>query len=85
MPLEIAFRGHIVMCGKEAGVVSAKGGLQLGERPDVELSLLAFGISIERGAKRSFGRDHLAANPADRFLGACAEQSASGALMGKRE
>ena len=50
--------------------------LDLGQRPDVELALLAFGIGIERGREGALRRRHLAHQPADRLCGALAEERA---------
>ena len=70
MPFEIALRGHVVMRSKKFGIVLAEQRRDLGERPDVELPLLAFRVGVERGAERPSGAGHAArATPRSRVRG----------------
>ena len=61
------------MCGKQRRIVLAEDVLDLGERPDVEFALLAFGVGIERRAERAALGGHLALEPGDRLARAGAE------------
>ena len=54
--------------------VGAEQRVDLGLAPDVELALLAFAVSVERGRERALAGEHLARQPLDRLLGAAAEQ-----------
>ena len=50
-PSKLPSGGHVVMLREECGIVGAQDLTDLGQRPDVELALLAFGIGIERGRR----------------------------------
>ena len=67
--LEIALGRDVVVPREERGLVLADGVLDLVERPDVELALLAFASRrrARRRTRRSSGR-HLAREPLDGFL-----------------
>ena len=85
MAFEIARCSHVVVRGKEAGVLLAEHILDLGQGPHVELSLLALGIGIEGGAERALRRRHLPLEPADGLARPRAEQRVAGALPCERE
>jgi len=83
--LEIALCRHVVVAREERGIVRPEDFCNLGERPDIELALLAFGIGIERGAERAIGRRHLAREPGHGLLRARAIKRFAGALIRKRQ
>ena len=70
---------------EESGVVLAEHLLDLGERPDVELALLAFRIGVERSRERAARRRHLAREPGHRLACARAKQQLAGAHMRERQ
>src|SRR5436309_5285057 len=70
---------------KERSIVLAEDALDLGERPDVELALLAFRVGIERGAERPLARGHLPRQPADGLTRTRAEQLVARALPRPRK
>src|SRR5579862_1708194 len=73
------------MGGKEFGVRAPKNFPDLGERPDIELALLAFRIGIERSAERSLPGRHLAREPSHRLARAGSKQLTARALMRERD
>src|SRR5262249_23908208 len=85
LSLEISLLGYVILRGKESGIVRTECISQLGERPDVELSFLAFGIGVERGTERALRRGHLAREPFNRLLRAFAEQRIAGTLVSERQ
>ena len=74
MLLEIPFARRVVDLGEEGGVVDAEHLLDLGERPHIELPLLAFAVGVERCGEGSAFRHHLAQEPVDRLGDADGEQ-----------
>ena len=52
---------------RRVGVI-AQSGAQLIQRPDVELALYAFGISVKRAVEAAIGGQHLAQRPVQRLL-----------------
>ena len=79
MALEIALGGHVVMLHKKCSIFRAQRLLDLGQRPDVELALLALRIGVERGGERPLRRRHLAGEPADGLGRALPVQRIAGA------
>ncbi len=66
-PSKLPSSGHVIVRSKFRSIVRAQHLVDLGQRPDVELALLAFRVGIERGAERAVRRGHLAREPADRL------------------
>ncbi len=85
MAFEIAVRGDVVVAGKNRGVALAENFFDLGQRPDIELALLAFRIGVERGREGAFRRRHLAHQPPHRLARARREQRLAGARMRERQ
>ena len=83
MAFEIAVRGDVVVRAKNAASSAPSTARDLGERPDVELALLAFGIGVERSAEGAPGRRHLAREPRHRLARAAAEERVAGALVAR--
>ncbi len=85
MTLEVSPGGHVVLRSKERRILGAEHVFDLGERPDVELPLLALRIGVERRRERALRGGHLAGKPRDRLGGALAEQRHAGHRVRHRE
>jgi hypothetical protein len=83
--LEISLRCDVVVARKEIGILAVKDLLDLLLRPDVEFSLLAFGIGVERGAESPLLRGHFTCEPVDRLVRADAKQRLAGMPMRERQ
>ena len=61
---------HVVDLGEQARILGAERRLDLGERPHIELALLALAVGIERRGEAAGVDHHLAQQPGDRLLDA---------------
>jgi hypothetical protein len=79
----IAFGCHVVVAGKECGVLLPEHLLDLISCPDIELTLDAFTIRIEAGAKAAARRAHFAPQPLDGLAHGLIEDRLPGLEPGK--
>ena len=77
--------GDVVVRGKECGILLAENFGNLALRPHIELSLLALGIGVERGAEGTRRSGHLTGEPGHGLLRANEEKRVSRVLMGECE
>src|SRR5215207_9642374 len=68
LTLEVAPLGHVPVARRKARFVRVQGGLQLFERPDVELPLLALGVGVLGGVETPFLARHVAQDVVKRLL-----------------
>ena len=73
------------MPGEEFTVIDAELADHFVIGPDVELSFLAFGIGVERSAKRALLCGHFTFEPADCFVNAAAIHILAGAPVSDRQ
>ena len=85
MTLEIAPGGHVVMLREKRSIFRPQHRLDVGQRPDVELSLFALRIGVQGRVERALPAGHLPREPTHSLLGPFPVQHLSGAAPGERQ
>src|SRR5665811_2638849 len=80
MALEVADGSHVILHCK-IGSIRAQGLFDFGQRPDIELALLALRIGVKRGGKGPLRRGHFAGEPFHGLARALAEKLLAAALI----